>query len=240
LAQKYFSGWQGKAACKLAGLDFRQPPKTRLFLIDKPGAAQCELRMGHLGIERSNPDFYAVTLMNEILGGFFLSRINMNLREEHAFTYGASSGFSYRKGKGPFSVTAAIHNDNIAQAVAEVLKEIIRLREEDVSAEELENARGQLVGIFPIAFETAEQVALGLANILTSALPDDYYHTFREKISQVSLQDVRRVAQKYLHPDQTLIVITGDRNIVEEPLRKAFDVQVFDARGNEIVLEKIR
>jgi len=237
-AGKYFSGWQGKSDDKLAEPECKQPQRTRLFLIDKPGAAQCELRMGHLGIKRSNPDFYAVTLMNEILGGFFLSRINRNLREEHAYTYGASSGFSYRKGKGTFSITAAIHNDNIAPAIAEVFKEIKRLREEDVSTEELENACGQLVGIFPIAFETAEQVAVGLANILTSALPDDYYHTFREKISRVSLHDIRRVAHKYLHPDQTLIVVTGDRTRIEEPLRQAFEVQVLNAKGNEIDSER--
>ncbi len=231
LAEKYLSSWQGKAEYVLPELSFERPAETKVYLIDKPGAAQCELRMGHLGIERSNPDYYAVTLMNEILGGFFLSRINMNLREAHAYTYGASSGFSFRAGKGPFSVSAAIHNENIAAAVKEVLYEIKRLQDEAVSDEDLHNARGQLVGVFPIAFETAEQMALGLANIQVSDLADDYYSTFRERISELNKEDIQRTAKKYLHPENTIIVVCGDREIIEEQLSGQYEVEVYDLFG---------
>ena len=231
LAEKYFGGWQGMEEAVLPDLKFNEPDETEVYLIDKPGAAQCELRMGHLGIERSNPDYYAVTLMNEILGGFFLSRINMNLREKHAYTYGANSGFTFRPGKGPFSVSAAVHNKNIADAVREVLYEIRRLQDEPVGAEELENARGQLIEVFPIAFETIEQTALGLANIFVSDLEDDYYHTFREKIAAISSSDVQKAAQKYLHPDQTIVVVCGSRKIVEQQLAGHYKTTVYDSHG---------
>lgn len=231
LAGKYFSDWRGSSAAVLPKLHFDQPQSNVVYLVDKPGAAQCEMRMGHLGLERSNPDYYAVTLMNEILGGFFLSRINMNLREEHAYTYGASSGFSYRPGKGPFSVSAAVHSEHITAAVKEVLKEMRRLQDEKVSAEELDNARGQLIGVFPIAFETTEQVALGLANILVSDLADDYYQTFRDRIAEITREDVQAAAKKYLHPGQTIIVVTGDRAVVEEPLRKEFELSIYNVNG---------
>jgi len=229
-----FSEWEPKEPLPAEELVFRQPEKTVVALVHKPGAAQTELRMGHLGIARNNPDYYAVTVMNEILGGYFLSRINMNLREEHGYTYGAHSLFFYRKGLGPFFVTAAVHSQNAADAIREVLKEIERMRQEAVAEEELESAKGQLIGVFPIAFETADQVALGLSNIVISQLPDDYYRTFRDRIAAVTREDVLRVAREYLLPEKMLIVAAADRSVVEDDLKKAFELRVLDARGQVI------
>ena len=232
LAEAFFGSWPPAEISTMGEMEFKQPLKTRVAVVHKPDSAQAELRMGHLGIARNNPDYYAVTVMNEILGGYFLSRINMNLREEHGYTYGAHSIFSYRKGLGPFFITAAIHSENVADAVQEVLKEVRYLRSEKVEREELENAKGQLIGVFPIAFETADQIAMGLANIVISRLPDDYYHKFRERIAAVTAEDVLRVAQKYLLPDKMLIVVTGDREQLSAQLRPLFDVTVFDQNGN--------
>jgi len=190
--------------------------------------------MGHLGIERSNPDYYAVTLLNEILGGYFLSRINMNLREEHGYTYGAGSAFSYRPGRGPFHISAAVQSEHTAPAVQEVLKEVSAIRTEKISEEELQNAHGQITGLFPIAFETADQVSLGLSNIVLSQLPDNYYNTYRDNISAVTREDIFDSAQKYLHPDKMQIVVTGDRETIEKDLRESFEVTVYDVQGNEI------
>jgi len=229
-----FGEWEPKQQIPAEELVFKQPEKTVVALVHKPGAAQTELRMGHLGITRSNPDYYAVTVMNEILGGYFLSRINMNLREEHGYTYGAHSLFFYRKGLGPFFVTAAVHSENTADAIREVLKEVDRMRREMVSEDELESAKGQLIGVFPIAFETADQVALGLSNIVISQLPDDYYHTFRERIAGITRQDVLRVAREYLLPEKMLIVVAADRSLVEADLKKSFELRVFDAHGQPI------
>ncbi len=234
LAESYLGEWEPAQITTLGEMEFRQPAKTQVAIVHKPGAAQAELRMGHLGIARNNPDYYAVTVMNEILGGYFLSRINMNLREEHGYTYGAHSIFSYRKGLGPFFITAAVHSENVADAVKEVLKEVHRLRGEKVETEELENAKGQLIGVFPIAFETADQVAMGLANIVISQLPDDYYDKFRERIAAVTVDDVLHAAQKYLLPDRMLIVVTGDREQLVDQLSADFDVVVFEAEDPSV------
>jgi len=234
MSEKYFSSWQKGSVQAVPELDFKQPQKTSVHLIHKPGSTQTELRMGHLGIERSNPDYYSVTLLNEILGGYFLSRINMNLREKHGFTYGAGSAFSYRRGLGPFHISAAVQSEHTAQAVQEVLNEISVIGNEMVTDEELENAHGQMVGLFPIAFETAEQVALGLSNIVLSELSDDYYNTFRDKISAVTREDILQAAQNYLHPDKMQIVVTGDRNIIEKDLETHFDVTVYDVQGKHL------
>jgi len=234
ISQKYLSSWKSKSKPMYSKPQVSQPDKTVIHLTHKPGSAQTELRMGHLGIERKNPDYYAVTLLNEILGGYFLSRINMNLREEHGYTYGANSSFSYRPGLGPFHVTASIQSEHTAAAVQEVIKEISTIRQELVKEEELKNARGQIVGLFPIAFETTAQVAMGLSNIILAELPDDYYNTFRNRISQVTRENILQAAQKYLHPEKLQIALTGDRDIIEQDLRKHFDVRVYDVKGNSI------
>lgn len=234
LCHKHFDDWSGTGTEPIVLPEFEQPTQTEVHLLHKPDAAQTELRMGHLGIERSNPDYFAVTLLNEILGGYFLSRINMNLREKNGFTYGAGSSFSYRKGVGPFHISAAVQSEHTAAAVKEVMKEIKQIRATHVTDEELNNARGQMVGLFPIAFETSDQIAMGISNIILSELPDLYYNTFRENISKVTRTDLLEAAQKYLHPDNMLVVVTGDRNIIEEDLRKLFKVTVYDVQGKVI------
>ena len=230
--ERYLNDWQPGTPIRFAEAEFKQPEETHVRLIHKPGSAQSELRMGHLGLQRSNPDYYTVTLLNEILGGYFLSRINMNLREKHGYTYGASSSFSYRKGIGPFHISGAIQTEHTAAAIREVLSELQTIRSEQVSEEELENARGQLIGLFPIAFETADQIANGLLNIITFELDDDYFNTFREHLLQVTRNDIFLAANKYLLPDQLEIVVTADRELVEEQLKKYFPVNVYDDKGN--------
>jgi len=234
LCQKHFSDWTGSIEKATVIPEFQQPSQTEVHLVHKPDAAQTELRMGHLGIERKNPDYFAVTLLNEIFGGYFLSRINMNLREKNGFTYGAGSAFSYRKGLGPFHISAAVQSEHTAAAVKEVLIELEAIKKEAVTEEELQNARGQMVGLFPIAFETGDQIAMGISNIIISDLADDYYNTFRDLISKVTREDILKAAQKYLHPQKILIVVTGDRNVIEADLRQSFNVTVYDVLGNVI------
>ncbi len=234
LCHKHFATWNGSDAIPTILPEFQQPAQTRVHLVHKPDAAQTELRMGHLGIERKNPDYFTVTLLNEIFGGYFLSRINMNLREKNGFTYGANSAFSYRKGLGPFHISAAIQSEHTAAAVKEVLTEMKTIQTDLVTEEELQNARGQMIGLFPIAFETGDQIAMGISNIVLSDLPDNYYNTFREHISKVTREHILKAAQKYFHPKNTLIVVTGDRNLIEADLRKSFAVTVYDVLGNVI------
>ncbi len=234
ITKRFLDTWEAQLGAEEPQLHFKQPEATRVRLIHKPGSAQSELRMGHLGLERNHPDYYRVTLLNEILGGYFLSRINMNLREKHGYTYGASSSFSYRKGIGPFHISGAIQIEHTAAAIQEVLNELRYIRTDKVSEKELEHARGQLIGLFPIAFETSDQIANGLSNITTYGLADDYYNTFREYLSEVTREDILRAAQNYLFPERMEIVVTADRTLVEEQLRSVFPVEVYDAKGRPI------
>jgi len=231
IVERYFASWQQPEAAPPTLENPDRIDKGGIYLIHKAGAAQAELRMGHLGLARNNKDYFAVTLLNEIFGGYFLSRINRNLREEHGFTYGASSYFAFRKWPGPFVIAAAIQNEHIADAIGEILNEITNIRREPVSSEELEHARGYLNGIFPLAFETVDQVANGLANLVIFDLPGDYYRTFRQHLEQVTRDQILEAGQKYLHPDRMVIVVTADRQHVEHALRQLGEVTVLDVHG---------
>ncbi len=234
LSARFLSSWKAQPKPVEPQLSFSQPEQTRVRLIHKPGSAQTELRMGHLGIERSNPDYYAVTLLNEILGGYFLSRINMNLREKHGYTYGAGSSFSFRKGIGPFLVSGAIQIEHTTAAIQEIINELRYIRSDKVSEKELEHARGRLNGLFPITFETSDHIAKGLSNITTYGLADDYYNTFRDHLTAVTREDILHAAQSYLLPEQLEIVVTADRSQVEKQLRAVFPVHVYDVNGHPL------
>lgn len=234
MVERYFADWQ---VAQFVPPTIEVPDgigQGGIFLIHKAGAAQAELRMGHPGLARSNKDYFAVTLLNEIFGGYFMSRINRNLREEHGYTYGAASYFAFRKYRGPFVIAAAIQNEHIADAISEIQSEIHKIRQEPVSAQELEQARGYLSGIFPLAFETMDQVASGLANLVVFDLPDDYYRTFRQHLDQVTRGQILQAAQKYLQPDRMVIVVTADRQQVEHRLRQLGEVTVLDVHGHPV------
>jgi predicted Zn-dependent peptidase len=234
LVDKYFSKWTAAEVPQLPQLKYEAPQKTKISLIHKPGAAQSELRIGHLGIDRKNPDFYAVTLMNEILGGYFLSRINMNLREDRGYTYGASSIFSYRKLTGPFFTAAAVQTKYTSESISEIIKELKSICASSVTDEEIRSAKGYLIGIFPVAFETADQIGAGLTNIVVFDLPDDYYRTYRDKINSITNEDILRAAKKYIHPEHLHIIVTADRNDVEDKLKEIYDVIMYDVNGKRL------
>lgn len=234
ISLSYFQSWTNQKKFRSRSRQKNPLLNKGINLIHKSESAQSELRMGHLGIERNNDDYYAVTLLNEILGGYFLSRLNMNLREKHGYTYGASTVFSCRKFKGPFMIASSIQNEFIAEAIIEITKELERIRSEEVSEEEISHAKGYLCGVFPAAFETMDQIALGLANIVVFDLANDYYRTFRDKISAVSRADILLAGQKYIHPDQLQMVVCADRKIIDGSLRRFGKIQIFDVEGKRI------
>jgi zinc protease len=172
--------------------------------------------------------------MNEVFGGYFLSRLNLNLREKRGLTYSIHSSFSFRLRTGPFCISAAIQADKCLEAIKEIIAELEKIISEEVSDDELQSAAGYISGIFPVAFETADQIALGLANIVSFDLPDNYYRTFRDHILEVDAQDIRRAAVKRIFPRSCQIVVTGDRTVLEEPLKEHFPLTVFDVLGNQI------
>jgi zinc protease len=184
----------------------------------KEDAPQSELRIGHIGLPRTHPDYFPTLVMNAVLGGLFSSRINLNLREAHAYTYAAFSGFAWRRGAGPFVASTAVENDVTAQAAREVLAEIDRIRAAPVSADELSLATSYLGGVFPIKYETTDAIARALAALAAYDLPLDYFDTYRDAIRAVSVADVQRAAERHLHPEALQVVVVGDASEVKATL----------------------
>ncbi len=187
----------------------------------RPGSVQTELRIGHVGLSRRVPDFYAVQVMGAILGGLFNSRLQMNLREEKGYTYGVNAGFDMRRGAGPFSVRTAVQTAVTAPAIAESLKELARMRDSAVSADELASARDYLVGVFPLRFETPGAVVGALGGLFIHELPDDELARYRHEIEAVTIEAIQRAAQEHIHPDRLAIVAVGDADAVAKDLESA-------------------
>jgi zinc protease len=193
----------------------------RLAIIDRPGAAQSELRIGRIAAARSTPHYYALNVLNTALGGSFVSRINLNLREEKALTYGARSAFEFRMHPGPFSVQTSVATEATALSISEVLREITEIAgPRPVSALELARAHAALVRGFPRGFETADQIARALTQLALHHLPDDHYNEFVPRINDVTRDEVTRAAQLYLPPDDMKVIIIGDRARLNDSLRQ--------------------
>ncbi len=187
------------------------PPRGGgIYLVDKPRAPQSVIVIGQPGVDRKSPDFYALQVMNTILGGSFSSRLNQNLRETRGYTYGAGSGFEYRPLPGPFFAAAAVRADVTDSALVEFLKELNGIRDGFVSDSELARAKAYLTLSLPAEFETAGQLAGQVAGLLLFGLPLDYYRSYVPRIMAVTAADVRRVARRYLHPDRMAVVVAGD------------------------------
>ncbi len=233
LVDENFSSWQNSQLHKIEEPKFTLKKQQKLYLVHKENAQQAEIRIGHLGIDRANPDYFAVALLNQILGGYFLSRINLNLREDKGYTYGVSSRFITRKALGMFLINTAVETQYAVDSVKEIIKEIVSIQKEMVTNEELEQAKGYLTGIFPLAFESGAQIAGGLSNIVVFELEDDYYRTYRDRIAAITKEQIWDAAKKYLHPQKLSIVVCADKSEIEAEFKKDFNVQV-----SEYVAEK--
>jgi zinc protease len=219
LAEKYFAGWKGDEASPEI-LALGRAPSRRIVIVERPEAPQTVLRIGHVGSSRANPDYVALDVMNTALGGLFSSRINLNLREKHGYTYGASSAFVFRRGPGPFLVGTAVRTDVTASAIVEILREIERMRESEVPPEELAIAKDSIARSLPGLFETTPESASSIGQLFVHNLPLGYYHDLPGLIERISAEDVQRVARMYLKPEETVIVAVGDRSRIEPELEK--------------------
>lgn len=196
-----------------AAPEIAPPPAAgrRVRVVDRPGAAQCELRVGHAGVPRDHPDWTALSLLDTLLGGKFTSRLNLNLRERHGFTYSVSSRFVPRLGAGPFVVNTAVANPVAGAAVREVLAELERLREEPVSEEELRDTKSYVLGVFPYTLQTVSAVLYHLENLTVYGLPDDHYapERYLERLEAVTPDEILRVSRERVHPKRAAIVAVG-------------------------------
>lgn len=235
LVERLFSDWPKKSDPRPPSITPAKVEKPTVYLIDRPSAVQSEIRVGHIGVPRRSDDYFALTVMNALLGGIFNSRINLNLRERHAYTYGARSTFAFRRQAGPFVVSAPVRNEVTLEAVNEVLSELRRIRTGDVDAAELNDTKAYLAGVFPATVQTASDVARRLLDMDLYDLPHDYFDHYRENIMAVSKEAVESVAKKYIDPERVLIVIVGNVAQIREPIGTlGYPIHHLDVDGNAL------
>lgn len=223
LAEKAFGKWTGRRAPGVVALNRPARAERAAQIVSKADAAQSELRIGHAGVPRTHPDYFSIVVMNAVLGGLFSSRINLNLREAHGYTYGASSYFDWRRQAGPFVISTAVQSEVTGAAISETLKEIDHMRQEEIADEELSLATDYLEGVFPIRYETTGAIAAALANMVTFSLPQDYYDTYRSNIGAVTTRHVLEAAKAHVKPSELQIVVVGNTTILQ-PQIEALEV----------------
>lgn len=225
-ARRAFAAWRPGVAPATRQIAPPTDETLRAVVVDRPHAAQTELRLGHSGIPRRHPDFLAASVLNSILGGKFTSRINLNLRERNGYTYGASSRFSRRSGAGPFRIATAVGTENAGMAVREVIGELERLRAEPVGSDELEDAQSYLLGLYLYGVQTVEGVAGRLEDLAVFSLPDDQLERYPDEIRAVDRDRLLEIARRYLDPDRLTIVAVGPGDVLEPQLAEWSPVRI--------------
>lgn len=213
-----FGGWKQGNVAPYSFSDAPKAGSTTVYLIDKPGAAQSSFRIGSVGVPRSTKDYFALNVLNTILGGSFTSRLNQNLRETHGYTYGARSRFDMRQSAGPFTASAEVVAAKTDSGLIEFMNELNAIRD-TVPSPELRKAKRYLQLGMPSDFETTQQIAQQLVPVALYGLPLNYYNNYVTNIEGVTQADVQRVARQYINPSNLAIVIVGDRKSIEAGLK---------------------
>ncbi len=234
----HFDDWERGAVLKGKAVETVSRQDPILTIVDRPGSAQSNIVLANLAIRRDDPDYFAVLVMNQVLGAGASSRVFMNLREEKGYTYGAYTRVDSKKLAGDFEATAEVRTAVTGESLKEFFYELDRIRDEDVADAELADAKNFLTGVFPIRAETQE----GLTNLIVSqelyGLPEDYLQTYRDNVAAVSAAEVRRVANKYIHPKKMAIVIVGDAGeILPQAKEYTSEIEIFDTEGNSLNID---
>ena len=223
MAERLFGAWSTSPGARPGPAIMARPAlDSRLVrLVHRPESVQTEIRIGHPGLPRRIPDYHAVSVMTTILGGLFNSRLNMNLREDKGYTYGAGAGFDLRRAAGPFAARAAVNTEVTVPAIREMLRELERMRDETVTDAELRASRDFLIGVFPLRFETPGPVVGSIAGLVVHDLPDDELARYRDGIEAVGADDVRMAARAHLHLERAGIVLVGDAERIASDVEAA-------------------
>jgi zinc protease len=211
---------------------------VRIVVVDRPRGAQAEVRVGQLGVARDTPDYFPLMVMNTVLGGYFNSRLNQNLRERRGLTYGCSSGFGMHRYRGTFVVSTAVQTDAAGQAVGEIVREIAALCEGSIGNAELEDARSYRAGVYPLSFQRTEGVAAHLAELALYGLPDDHIARYAERILAVTAAEAEEAARRHLHPDRLTVVVAAPAAEVR-PQLEALDLGTVDVVDAAVLLDTI-
>ncbi|WP_428230228.1 M16 family metallopeptidase [Flavobacterium sp.] len=234
--EKLFGGWKKQAVPKSTYPNPENVSKLQIDFVDVPNAVQSEISLVNtVDLKMSDPDFFPAVIANQILGGDFNSYLNMNLREQHAWTYGASSSIGAGKYITKFKASSAVRNTVTDSAVAQFIKEIKRIRTEKVSGDVLKNVKAGYIGRFVMQVEKPQTVARYALNIETEKLPADFYEKYIQTINNVTADDIYRVANKYFLLDNMRIVIAGKGSDVISGLEKLqIPIFYFDKYGNPV------
>jgi zinc protease len=220
LLERAFGAWKGVGA---AGPQTPIPAaaqltKRQIYLIDKPGAAQSQIRIGWVGVPRSTPDYPTLQVLNTILGGSFTSRLNQNLRETHGYSYGAFSSFEERISPGAFSARAGVQTDKTAEALKEFFVELTGILK-PIPNDELDKAKNYVSLGFPGEFETTGDLAQKMEEQVVHTLPDEYFPSYIRAVVQTTGGGVEKAAARYIQPDKFAVVVVGDRKAIEAGIR---------------------
>ena len=196
-----------------------QLKSRQVYIVDKPEAAQSQIRIGWVGVPRSTADYAALEVLNTILGGSFTSRLNQNLREKNGYSYGASSAFDMRLSAGPFLAAAGVQTDKTGEAVKEFFNELNRIVTL-IPEDELNKAKNYVALGFPGEFETTGDLARKLEELVVYNLPDDTFAKFVAAVTSVTAADLQKLAARYIQPDKMAVVVVGDRKVIEGPIRQ--------------------
>jgi len=236
IAQQAYGSWAGSPASRAAVANpIRSSSGTRVILVDRPGSVQSSIVVGQPGFLATDPDYLNMVALNHVLGGGFSSRINMNLREKHGYTYGAFSNLDLRPGGGAFRITSDVRTSSTDSAVVEAVNEYKRIARESVPAAELQGMVNNLVSSFPNAVQNVQGLTGRIQQLIIWGLPLDFYTTYRERLAALTPENIRTVAAR-LTPNNLIVVVAGDLSKIEAPIkaRNLGTVEVWDALGNKI------
>ncbi len=215
--------------------NFPAPPvrtKRTAYFIDRPGSAQSNIVIANSGITRTSPDYFPLMLMHTVLGANASSRLFMNLREEKGYTYGAYSNLDARRSAGTFRATAEVRSPVTGDSLKEFFYELERIRSTPVSEKEIADAKSYLTGVFPIRLETQEGLTDQLVQIKMMNLADDHLERYRDRVQAVTIEDIQRVAEKYVKPDEAALVVVGDGASVLEQIKPySEDIEIYNTAG---------
>jgi zinc protease len=217
--QRAFGDWTGTQEPAPVPRIRPRSARSAVHVVNREGAVQSELRIGHIGVPRHHEDYYTLLVLNATIGGAFTSRLNLSLREKHGFTYGVRSGFAFRRAAGPFIIQTAVASDVTARAVHEALRELRSVQQDGVTEDEVRAAGDYIAGTLPLEMQTTDQLSGRLADLHTYELPTDYFESYRQRISAVSRDDVMRAARSHLRLDELAIVVVGDADTIADDLR---------------------
>jgi predicted Zn-dependent peptidase len=218
LLEKAFGTWKGTAKPRVAVPAAPQLTRGQIYLVDKPGAEQSQIRIGWVGVPRATPDYFTLQVLNTVLGGSFTSRLNQNLRETHGYSYGASSGFDMRLGAGPFVAGAGVQTDKTAEALREFFNELNAIGK-PIPEDELMKAKNYIALGFPGDFETTGDLSRRIEELIVYKLPEEYFEQYVANVQRVTPAAAQKAAATYIQPSKFAVVVVGDRKTIEAPIR---------------------